>query len=113
MAFTKGAKRPAGAGIKKGQKQQRTMMREALEAKGIDLIDELAGLIQRAKKKKNDVLLAEHIRTALPYCFKKMPIDHALVDSKGNSVDYTPVLMANGIKPRQPHKLNPSNQEKK
>lgn len=71
--FKKGDPRPEGAGIKKGQKQKRTQMREMLEARGINLIDELAGLIERAKEAKNDRALAEHVSTALPYCYKKQP----------------------------------------
>lgn len=73
MTFKKGDSRPEGAGNKKGSKQKRTMMRERLEALGVDLIDELAGLIKRAKAEQDDIRLHEHIKTALPYCYKKQP----------------------------------------
>lgn len=75
MKFKKGEPRPEGAGIKKGQKQKRTMMRERLEALGINLADELAGIMKRAKEAGDDPLLHDTIKTAMPYCYKKQPTE--------------------------------------
>lgn len=100
MAFKKGDKRPEGAGVKKGQKQKRTMMREMLEEKGIDLVDEMAGIIALAKKHRDYQAIMDACKTLLPYCYKKMPTDHNVAGEMKHSVNYEDILTKAGIKPR-------------
>jgi len=103
MTFKKGDPRPPGAGNKKGSKHKKTMFREAYEDKfGDDLPSVLGTLSAEAINEKDVSQAIELMKLALPYCHKKMPIDHAFVDEKGISVDYTAILIANNIEPRKP-----------
>jgi hypothetical protein len=72
MKFKAGVPRAHGAGIKKGQKQARTMLREQLEERGIVLVDKIMELLKDA-----NTFDERHkaLSLVIPYCMKKMPTD--------------------------------------
>lgn len=107
MPFEKGHKKVKGSGIKKGQKQHRVTFRDLLEKEwGDTLPDALARRLKDAEAKGKETEewrdYDELVRTALPYCHKKMAIDHSIVDEEGISIDYRAVLISAGLKPRKP-----------
>ncbi|NDF12075.1 MAG: hypothetical protein EB060_04570 [Proteobacteria bacterium] len=83
-----------------GQKQRRTMMREQLEAEGVDLAALVAQGIIRAQESGDEHILAEYIKMALPYCYRKLPAEHE-IHTNPPRIDYSEVLLAHGIPLRE------------
>lgn len=104
MPFERGHKKLGG--VKKGQKQTRTLFREILEAEyGESLPVALGSWLKTAKQTKDWGAFTELLRIALPYCYKKMPVDHTLQTDIPQQIDYSAILATYGIQPRRPKEM--------
>jgi len=107
MAFKAGDKKPANSGIKKGQKQNRVTFRDMLEAEfGEELPIVLGRRLKEDLQSGELDRFAETLKTALPYCYKKLPTDHTIKGDIAHKVDYTAILRDHGITPRETKNAN-------
>ena len=99
MTFKLGDPKPAGSGIKKGQKQNRTVLKEKLLEGGFDYDAELVKLLLTAKETNDADMLWKRMMDIKDNITPKLPAEHKIT-AEVNNINYAEVLAAHGLTPR-------------